>query len=94
MSYRIRYGCDRCRPIPVARMLWVQAVASGVLLLLLSMVRLGGMDIQTLVPLLCSEPDTAGERAVYALSQALAEGTGWYQALAAWCRTVIDAGTV
>lgn len=94
MSYKIRYGYDRYRQIPEKHIFWVQSLVSGVLLLMAGMVRLWDGGIRMLGLVLSSGPMTVSERAVSALSGALAGGEGWYQALAVWCRTLIDAGTV
>lgn len=94
MSYRIRYGYDRYRQLPTKQILRAQCLGSGMLLLLVGMARLWGEDVSMLLPLLASGPVTVAERAVSALSCALAQGEGWYSGLVVWCRVIIDGAAV
>ena len=93
MSYKIRYDFGRRRQNPTKQILRVQCVISGVMAVLLCLIRFGRGG-EMLMGLLSVQPETIGERAVSALSLALARGEGWYQALAVWCRTIIDGAAV
>ena len=90
MSYKIRYGFDRHRQNSAERILWIQSVVSIVLLGLTALTRGWDGADQLLSAVMYPQAATVGERAVVALSGALAQGVGWYQALAVWCRTIID----
>lgn len=94
MSYKIRYGYDRHRQIPTKQLVCVQCLVSGGMLLLLGLARFWSGDNTILAAVLSSSPMTVAERAVSALSCALARGEGWYQSLAVWCRTIIDGAAV
>ena len=91
MSYKIRYGYDRYGQISGKRMLLLQSLVSGMLLCVAILDRSRGGALSSL---LCAQPVSVTERAVAALSGALAEGEGWYWALAVWCRILIDGTAV
>ena len=94
MSYKIRYGSDIYSRNPVKGQLLMQSAAAGALLLLCGLILLGDNGKRLLYDLVSELPVNAAERAVYALSNSLARGEGWYRALVVWCREIIDAGAV
>lgn len=94
MSYKIRYGTDRFGQIPGKGRLRLQLLMSGGLLLLTGLMQLWPKSAALTARLFSVDPMTGGERALSALADALAGGAGWYQALAVWCRCIIDGAAV
>lgn len=94
MAYQIRYGFDRYRCISPWGTIRHQAAAAAGLLVLSGLLLLTEGGTAWLIQTFSGQAQSAGERAVLALSRVLAEGEGWYRALTVWCREIIDAGAV
>ena len=92
MAYSIRYALQTKPEISnsgfALRALTAAGLAAGV-----ALARLCWSEGTILAErLLAAPPEGTAEIALSALAQVLADGEGWYRALAVWCRTILDAG--
>ncbi len=92
MAYKIRYGVDRYKQDSLKQTVQIQILVSGGLLLLTGLAEFLDRGALLVEGILTAQPMNVTEWAVSAFADTLARGEGWYQGLAVWCRTIIDAG--
>lgn len=90
MAYKIRYGRGINRRRDIRTLVQLQLLTAGALLMAVSLVQFWERGAGVVRLFLTPDPMSLGEQALAACAQALSGGEEWYQALAVWCRRIMD----